>query len=49
MDSRQDNDFLRPNEYETGIKVSDEQIDEIRLRRHKVHQRNRAISPRPRK
>src|SRR5579864_9297152 len=28
---------LDTNEYETGIKVSDEQLDEIRLRRHKVH------------
>jgi Rhodopirellula transposase DDE domain len=28
---------LDTNEYETGIKVSDEQFDEIQLRRHKVH------------
>ncbi len=28
---------LDTNEYETGIKVSDEQLDEIQLRRHKVH------------
>jgi Rhodopirellula transposase DDE domain len=36
------------NEYETGIKVTDEQLDEIRLRRHKVHPTwNYTISPRP--
>ena len=35
------------NEYETGVKVSDEQLDEIRLRRHKVHPTwNYTISPR---
>ena len=28
---------LDTNEYETGIKVSDEQLGEIQLRRHKVH------------
>jgi hypothetical protein len=38
---------LDTNEYETGIKVSDEQLDEIRLRRHKVHPTwNYTISPR---
>ena len=40
---------LDTNEYETGIKVSDEQLDEIQLRRHKVHPAwNYTISPRPR-
>ncbi len=28
---------LDTNEYETGIKVSDEQLEEIQIRRHKVH------------
>ena len=38
---------LDTNEYETGIKVSDEQLDEIQLRRHKVHPAwNYTISPR---
>ena len=38
---------LDMNEYETGIKVSDEQLDEIQLRRHKVHPAwNYTISPR---
>ena len=38
---------LDTNEYETGIKVSNEQLDEIRLRRHKVHPTwNYTISPR---
>lgn len=38
---------LDTNEYETGIKVSDEQLDQIRLRRHKVHPAwNYTISPR---
>jgi hypothetical protein len=41
---------LDTNDYETGIKVSDEQIEEIQLRRHKVHpDRNYTISPRQRK
>jgi Rhodopirellula transposase DDE domain len=41
---------LDTNEYETGIKVSDEQFEEIRLRRHKVHPDwNYTISPRQRK
>jgi hypothetical protein len=39
---------LDTNEYETGIKVSDEQLGEIQLRRHKVHPAwNYTISPRP--
>jgi hypothetical protein len=38
---------LDTNEYETGIKVSDEQLDAIRLRRHKFHPTwNYTISPR---
>ena len=38
---------LDTNEYETGIKVSDEQLGEIQLRRHKVHPAwNYTISPR---
>jgi len=38
---------LDTNEYETGIKVSDEQLEEIQLRRHKVHPAwNYTISPR---
>ena len=37
---------LDTNDYETGIKVSDEQLDEIQLRRHKVHPAwNYTISP----
>ena len=40
---------LDTNEYETGIKVSDEELDEVRLRRHKVHPAwNYTISPRKR-
>jgi hypothetical protein len=40
---------LDTNEYETGIKVSDEQLEEIQLRRHKVHPAwNYTISPRRR-
>ena len=40
---------LDTNEYETGIKVSDEQLEEIRLRHHKVHPAwNYTISPRQR-
>src|SRR5438034_4800431 len=40
---------LDTNDYETGIKVSDEQLDEIQLRRHKVHPAwNYTISPRRR-
>jgi hypothetical protein len=38
---------LDTNDYETGVKVSDEQLEEIRLRRHKVHPAwNYTISPR---
>ena len=38
---------LDTNEYEIGIKVSDEELDEIQLRRHKVHPGwNYTISPR---
>jgi hypothetical protein len=38
---------LDTNDYETGIKVSDEQLEEIRLRRHRVHPNwNYTISPR---
>jgi len=38
---------LDTNEYETGIKVSNEQLEEIQLRRHKVHPAwNYTISPR---
>ena len=38
---------LDTNEYETGIKVSDEQFEEIQIRRHKVHPAwNYTISPR---
>jgi hypothetical protein len=37
---------LDTNDYETGIKVSDEQLDEVQLRRHKVHPAwNYTISP----
>ena len=40
---------LDTNEYETGIKVSDAELDEVRLRRHKVHPAwNYTISPRKR-
>ena len=40
---------LDTNEYETGIKVSDEQFEEIQIRRHKVHPAwNYTISPRRR-
>ncbi len=40
---------LDTNEYETGITVSDEQLEEIHLRRHKVHPAwNYTISPRRR-
>jgi hypothetical protein len=39
--------LLDTNHYETGIKVSDEQLEEIRLRRHKTHPVwNYTISPR---
>jgi hypothetical protein len=38
---------LDTNEYEIGIKVSDEQLEEIQIRRHKVHPAwNYTISPR---
>ena len=41
---------LDTNDYETGIKVSDKQIEEMQLRRHKVHPDwNYTISPRQRK
>ncbi|SPF51506.1 conserved hypothetical protein [Candidatus Sulfopaludibacter sp. SbA4] len=41
---------LDTNEYETGIKVSDEQFEEIQIRRHKVHPAwNYTISPRQQK
>jgi hypothetical protein len=41
---------LDKNEYETGIKVSDEELEEIQLRRHKLHPTwNYTISPRQRK
>ena len=40
---------LDTNDYETGIKVSDEQLGEIRLRRHRVHPAwNYTILPRRR-
>jgi hypothetical protein len=40
---------LDTNEYETGIKVTDEQLEEIQIRRHKVHPAwNYTISARPR-
>jgi Rhodopirellula transposase DDE domain len=40
---------LDTNEYETGIKVSDEELEEIQIRRHKVHPAwNYTISPRRR-
>ncbi len=38
--------LLDTNHYETGIKVSDEQLDEIHLSRHKTHPAwNYTISP----
>jgi len=38
---------LDTNEYETGIKVSDDQLEEIQIRRHKIHPAwNYTISPR---
>jgi len=41
---------LDTNQYEIGIKVSDEQLEGIRLRRHRVHPAwNYTISPRQRK
>lgn len=41
---------LDTNEYEIGIQVSDEQLEGIRLRRHRVHPAwNYTISPRQRK
>jgi hypothetical protein len=41
---------LDTNDYDTGIKVSDEQLEEIRLRRHRVHPTwNYTISPRERR
>ena len=41
---------LDTNEYEIGIQVSDEQLEGIRLRRHRVHPAwNYPISPRQRK
>src|SRR5216684_6606397 len=40
---------LDTSEYETGIKVSDEQLNQVQLRRHKVHPAwNYTISPRQR-
>lgn len=40
---------LDTNDYETGIEVSDEELEEVRLRRHKVHPAwNYTISPRKR-
>jgi hypothetical protein len=40
---------LDTTDYETGIKVSDEELGEIQLRRHKVHPAwNYTISPRGR-
>ena len=40
---------LDTSEYETGIKVSDEQLNQVQLRRHKVHPAwNYTISPRRR-
>jgi len=39
---------LDTNKYETGVKVSDEQFDEIQIRRHKTHPKwNYTITPRP--
>lgn len=41
--------ILDTNKYETGIKVSDEQFEEIQIRRHKLHPAwNYTISPRRR-
>ena len=41
---------LDTNDYEIGIKVSDEELEDVRLRRHKVHPAwNYTISPRNRK
>ena len=41
--------LLDTNEYETGIKVPDQEFDKIKIRRHKVHPAwNYTISPRPR-
>jgi hypothetical protein len=41
---------LDTNDYEIGLKVSDEQLEEVRLRRHRVHPAwNYTISPRERK
>jgi hypothetical protein len=41
---------LETNDYATGIKVSGEQIEELQLRRRKVHPDwNFMISPRQRK
>jgi hypothetical protein len=41
---------LDTNDYETGLKVSDEQLDDMRLRRHQVHPNwNYTISPRERR
>jgi hypothetical protein len=41
---------LDTNHYEIDINVSDEQLEEVRLRRHKVHPTwNYTISPRKRK
>jgi hypothetical protein len=38
---------LDTNDYETGIKVSDEELEEVQLRRHKLHPAwNYTISPR---
>ena len=40
---------LDTNDYETGIEVSDEELEQVRLRRHKVHPAwNYTISPRKR-
>ena len=41
---------LDTNQYETGVEVSDEDIDEIRLKRHKIHpDLNYTLLPRGRK
>jgi hypothetical protein len=41
--------LLDTNDYEIGIEVSDEELEEVRLRRHKVHPAwNYTISPRKR-
>jgi predicted transcriptional regulator len=39
---------LDTNEYELGVKVSNEQLDDIQLRRHKVQPTRITISPRRR-